>query len=165
MRLYDAVQALRDRAGTLLDAQRPSSADLDEAERALDSALEILDRPTTRELAEGDAHLLRRRYDVMRDLAAVYAAQGRTAQALGALEAMQAGLGSADRRRAAEAGLREPARRAALPRDPRDARSDAAAPGRRRVRDAVPRIASTRPSASPDCRCLVRGTPRVRAFR
>lgn len=88
MRLYDEVQALRQQAGKFSDAKPPAIADLAAAEHLLDSAVALIDEPKTRELAEGNPYLWWRRYDVMRDLAAVYARQGKTAQALDALEVM-----------------------------------------------------------------------------
>lgn len=90
MRLYDEVQSLRQRAGKFSDAEHPTAADLAEAERLLDSAVALIDEPKTRELADGNPYLWWRRYDVMRDLAAVEARQGRTEQALDALDVMQA---------------------------------------------------------------------------
>jgi len=90
MRLYDEVQSLRQQAGKFPDAEHPSVADLAEAERLLDSAVALINAPKTRELADGNPYLWWRRYDVMRDLAAVEARQGKTAQALDALDVMQA---------------------------------------------------------------------------
>jgi C-terminal processing protease CtpA/Prc len=90
MDYYEQVQASRVRAESLIDAGHPDSSRLKQAETILDQALATLAQPHVTALAEGNVYLQGRRYDTLRDLAGVYALQGRKAEALDALEAMQA---------------------------------------------------------------------------
>jgi C-terminal processing protease CtpA/Prc len=90
MDYYEQVQASRVRAESLIDAGHPDSSRLKQAETILDQALATLAQPHVKALAEGNVYLQGRRYDTLRDLAGVYALQGRKAEALDALEAMQA---------------------------------------------------------------------------
>lgn len=87
--LADRVQELRNQAHSLWATEQPSAEQLAKAESLLDGAIDVLDQPPTRALAEGSAYLAWRRYDTLRDLAAVYAQEGRRTEALDALEAMQ----------------------------------------------------------------------------
>lgn len=90
MHYYDQTQAARDKTDSLVDPQHPDAAHLKQAQAILKHALDTLARPDVVELAEGNRSLLGRRYDTLRDLAGVYALEGRTNEALDALEAMQA---------------------------------------------------------------------------
>lgn len=90
MQYYDQIQAVRDRADNLVDLQHPDAAKLRQAESILKGALDTLAQPEVMALAEGNAALLDRRYDTLRDLAGVYALEGRKDDALDALDAMQA---------------------------------------------------------------------------
>jgi C-terminal processing protease CtpA/Prc len=87
---YEQIQAARDKAGDLVDPQHPDTAHLAQAEAILEHALDELARPGVMALADGSASLRGRRYDTLRDLAGVYALQGRKDDALDVLEAMQA---------------------------------------------------------------------------
>lgn len=87
---YDRIQAERDKAANLVDPQHPDAAKLRQAESILKGALDTLGQPEVMGLGEGNAFLLGRRYDTLRDLAGVYALEGRKNDALDALEAMQA---------------------------------------------------------------------------
>jgi carboxyl-terminal processing protease len=90
MHYYDQIQADRDQVDKLVDEQHPDAAHLKQAETILKHALDTLAQPAVMELAEGNASLLGRRYDTLRDLAGVYALEGRKDDALAALQAMQA---------------------------------------------------------------------------
>lgn len=87
---YEQIQAARDKAGNLVDPQHPNAAHLKQAEAILKRALDELAQPAVMELADGSVPLLGRRYDTLRDLAGVYALEGRKDDALNGLEAMQA---------------------------------------------------------------------------
>lgn len=89
MDYYGQIQAARGRADSLVDARHPDSAHLKQAQVILEQALATLAQPQVRALAEGNVYLQGRRYDTLRDLAGVFALQGRKAEALDALEAMQ----------------------------------------------------------------------------
>ncbi|HEY3521835.1 MAG TPA: S41 family peptidase, partial [Rhodanobacteraceae bacterium] len=89
MHYYEKIQAARDKADKLVDQQHPDAAHLKRAEATLKHALDTLAQPAVMELAEGNASLLGRRYDTLRDLAGVYALEGRKDDAMDALEAMQ----------------------------------------------------------------------------
>jgi C-terminal processing protease CtpA/Prc len=90
MQYYDQIQGARGKAGNLVDPQHPDAAKLRQAESILKGALDTLAQSEVMELAEGNAALLARRYDTLRDLAGVYALEGRKGDALDALDAMQA---------------------------------------------------------------------------
>jgi carboxyl-terminal processing protease len=85
----DRVQDARHEARKLAAAGR-SPEDLRKAASILEDALAYLATPSVRAWAEGNRSLYFRSYDALRDLAAVYVAQGRRDDALSALEAMQA---------------------------------------------------------------------------
>lgn len=119
MALYDRVQAARESAGQLVDTSHPEPAKLEQAVTQLRGALAGLDEPAAIALAEGNIYLRGRRLDVERDLAKVYALQGKRDLALDALEAAQRdswypGLAGDLERNAAFAGLRDEPRFQAL---------------------------------------------------
>jgi C-terminal processing protease CtpA/Prc len=85
---YEKIQSLRQEADKLIDAEHPDTANLRKAEQLLQSALDYLGNADVRERAVGNRFLYGRRYDTVRDFAAVHALLGEKARALDELEAM-----------------------------------------------------------------------------
>ena len=86
--IVDRVQSARHEAQTLAKPDAKPQ-DLDKAAKILEGAIEELDTPDARAFAEGNNTLFFRRYDALRDLAAVHALMGRREEALHELELMQ----------------------------------------------------------------------------
>ena len=88
MSLYDQIQNLRPQANSLLTDDSPPRENVLRAERELTQAWAITQKPSTRELSEGNIFLSQRRFDVARDMANVQALLGRKKEALDWLDAM-----------------------------------------------------------------------------
>ena len=82
MSLYDQIQNLRPQANSLLTDDSPPRENVLRAERELTQAWAITQKPSTRELSEGNIFLSQRRFDVARDMANVQALLGRKKEAL-----------------------------------------------------------------------------------
>ncbi|MGZ5089432.1 MAG: S41 family peptidase [Usitatibacter sp.] len=88
MGAYERVQEARNRADRLAN-EKSTPAELEEAAGLLRDALAYLDTFEVREWANGNPFLYGRRYDTLRDLAAVTALMGKRREALDLLELMQ----------------------------------------------------------------------------
>ena len=89
MQAYQQLQAMRGPADALVDANRPGSPDEVRAALAeLDRALALMDTPLTHDLAEGSLYLRYKRWDILREKAALLERLGDRAGAIAALDQM-----------------------------------------------------------------------------
>jgi len=88
MQAYDKLGVLREPADRLVDGrQQGSPLEVRAALAELDRALDFLDNPQTHDLAEGNLYLRYRRWDILREKAALLARLGDRAGAIAALDA------------------------------------------------------------------------------
>lgn len=90
MQAYDRLSAARDQAEAVRNADKDSPASRRRAETILRDALESMQRPEIRDLAEGNKSLRYRAFNIRADLFELYLAEGNKARALDVMAQMLA---------------------------------------------------------------------------
>lgn len=90
MQAYDRLSAAREQAEAVRDQDKDSPASRQRAETILRDALESMQRPDIRDLAEGNKFLRYRAYNLRADLFELYLAEGDKARALDVMAQMLA---------------------------------------------------------------------------